>query len=60
MARSERVTFSIDADILEYARERAKRRKISLGEQLRWITRDGVAHRLQLERQYRELANRSE
>jgi hypothetical protein len=56
MARSRRITFSIDADIYDYAVERAARRQITLAEQIRWITRDGVAHRLQLEHEYRRLA----
>lgn len=54
--KSKRVTISIDFDIYEWAVMEAGRKKMSLGQELRWILRDGVAQRKELERQYRALA----
>lgn len=54
--KSKRVTISIDWDIYEWAVMEAARKKISLAQELRWILRDGTAHRKNLEAQYRGLA----
>lgn len=53
--RGKRVTITLDQDIYEWAFYEAKRKKMSLSQELRWITRDGVAHRMDLERQYRAI-----
>jgi len=54
--RGKRVTVTLDHDIWEWAVMEAKRKGMTLSQELRWITRDGVAHRQGLERQYRALA----
>jgi hypothetical protein len=53
--KAKRVTITIDWDIYEWAVMEAARKKMSLAQELRWILRDGTAHRQHLEAQYRAL-----
>lgn len=53
--KSKRVTLTIDWDIYEWAVMEAARKQMSLAQELRWILRDGTAHRQHLEAQYRAL-----
>jgi len=53
--RSKRVTVTIDWDIYQWAVMEAARKRMSLAQELRWIMRDGVAKRKELERIYRAL-----
>jgi len=54
--KNKRVTITIDWDIYQWAVMEAARKKMSLAQELRWIMRDGVAHRVHQEAQYRALA----
>jgi len=53
--RNKRVTVTIDADVYDYLRSQAGRRGLTMAQTLRWIMRDGVVHRMDLDRQYRAL-----
>jgi len=55
-ARGKKVTVVIDHDVWEWMVMQAARKNMTLSQQIRWVLRDGVVHRTELERQYRALA----
>lgn len=54
--RSKRFSITCDQDVYDFITATAGRRGLSRAQAVRWLLRDGMAHRMELERQYRGLA----
>lgn len=53
--RSKRFSVTVDQDVYDYIAGLAGRRGMTVAQTVRWIMRDGMFHRMELERQYRAL-----
>jgi len=54
--KSKRLSITVDHDVYTYLESLAGRRGLTMAQCVRWIMRDGMVHRMELDRQYRALA----